>query len=69
MAKLTETERLERNMVKAVRSQIRLKHSIRADNELFRMLPDLKKDFDAAVKNGKAKEFVLSKITEVTDAV
>jgi hypothetical protein len=67
--KLTDTERIERNMVKAVRSQIRLKHSIKADNELFRLLPDLKKDFDAAAKNGKAKEFALAKITEVTDAL
>jgi len=69
VAKLTDTEILERALFKAVRSQTRLKYSIKADRELFRTLPGLKQEFEAAVKAGTAREFVTSKITEIADAV
>lgn len=69
MAKLTDIEMLERNLIKAARSQVRLKHSLAADRELNELLPALKKDLEKAIKEGTAKEFVLAAISGVSNAV
>jgi hypothetical protein len=39
-------------MLKAARSAVRLKHSLAADAELNERLPELERQFDAAVKGG-----------------
>lgn len=69
MALLTETEMLERNLVKAARSQVRLKHSLAADRELNVLIPALKKDLEKAIKAGEAREFVLSAVSGLSNAV
>lgn len=70
MAKqLTETEMLWANFVKAVRSEVRLKHSIRADNELNVKVPLLETRFMAAVKAGREVDFVLNELTELSAEV
>jgi len=48
----TELEQLWANYRKALVAQIRLKHSIRADNEINRRLPAAKRAFNAAVQRG-----------------
>jgi hypothetical protein len=40
-------------VVKAARTNIRLKHSIAADREINEVLPEIEKDFYAAVQRGK----------------
>lgn len=69
MKQLTDTELAWAALVKAVRSQVRLKHSLAADRELNTLIPEIEKDFMAAVKAGTAREFVLTAVSEVTDAV
>jgi hypothetical protein len=66
MAKqLTDSELLYQNLVKAVRSNVRLKHSIRADRELNYRIPDLEKKFMAALKAGRAEDFA-SEMAQLT---
>jgi hypothetical protein len=55
---LTESELLYANLVKARRSQVRLKYSIRADRELNTVIPKLEKDFMKALKAGREEEFI-----------
>lgn len=69
MAQLTDIEMLERNLTKAIRSQVRLKHSLAADRELNRKLAEVKREFEAAVKAGTVREFVTGEITAVASAV
>lgn len=57
MKRLTDSELLWQNLLKAKRAEIRLKHSIAADIELAETLPELKDDFDQAVKLGVARQF------------
>ena len=45
----TEVQQAKANMVKIVRSAIRLKYSLAADAELNEALPAAEKQFDAAV--------------------
>jgi type II secretory pathway component PulJ len=56
---LTESELLYQNLVKAVRSSKRLKYSILADRELNEVIPQLEKDFMAALKAGREEEFAI----------
>ena len=65
MKQLTETEMLWANFVKAVRANVRLKHSLRADRELNEALPALEKKFGAAVKAGKEMELVVDEAARV----
>lgn len=69
MAQLTDIEMLERNLVKAIRSQVRLKHSLAADRELNLILPAVKLEFEKAIKEGRAAEFALSAVSGISDAV
>lgn len=66
---LTDTELDWAALVKAIRSQVRLKHSTKADRELNGLIARTETEYMAAVKSGKGREFVLSKITEIADAV
>lgn len=56
MLKKTEIEVRKGQMLKAARTAIRLKHSLAADEELNRKLPDLERDFDEAVAEGRPLE-------------
>jgi hypothetical protein len=67
--KLGPIELLWTNYVKMLRSQIRLKHAIKADRELNDRVPDQEVAFHKAVKAGKAKEFIVASITEVANEV
>ena len=56
----TELERM--SAAKAIRSVIRLKYSIAADEEINRVLFDILDEFDAALASGKGFELSLSDI-------
>ena len=62
--KLTETEILLRNLIKAKTSEIRLRHSLAADREVNETIPDLEKDFARAVQLGVEKEFATHEVSE-----
>lgn len=69
MAKqLTDVELAWANLVKAIRSQVRLKHSLAADRELNRLIPKIETQFMKAVKAGETREFVLAAVSEVANA-
>lgn len=50
---LTEIELAKRRLFKSARAAIRLNYSIKADDELNRILPELEEHFDTAVLNGE----------------
>jgi hypothetical protein len=50
--KLTEIEQAKKNAIKIARAAIRLKHSIKADEELNDRLHDILKAFDRQVMKG-----------------
>jgi hypothetical protein len=50
---LTELEGQKADMLKAFRSAIRLKHSLRADAEIREMLPEVERTIDAALAAGE----------------
>lgn len=52
MAKRTEFEQARANALKTVRAAIRLKHSLAADDELNRVLPEFEKQFTRSYQNG-----------------
>lgn len=52
----TEIEQRRAEILKAVRSVIRLKHSIAADREVNGVLPQIELELDAAIKTGKIYE-------------
>lgn len=51
-----EYEQARAEMVKTIRSAVRLKHSIEADRELNEVLPKAEKAFNAAVQRGELPE-------------
>jgi hypothetical protein len=65
----TEYDRERAKLVKAVRSTIRLKHSLNADDELADVLPRILQDYDRAIASGQAYELAsLSLLSEMEDA-
>jgi hypothetical protein len=52
LAQRTEIDQRWTNYQKALRAQIRLKHSIAADNEINRVLPKAWKEFEKQVQTG-----------------
>jgi hypothetical protein len=52
VSQLTEIDRCWANYSKALRAQIRLRHSIAADNEINRVLPEARKEFEKSVQQG-----------------
>ena len=63
-AKRTEFEQARANALKTIRTAIRLKHSLEADKELNRVLPDFEKQFTKSYQNG-----VLLDTTDITKKV
>jgi hypothetical protein len=51
--KKTDAELQKALLVKVLRSQIRLKHTIEAERELNEVLPKAEKDFDKKLQHGK----------------
>ena len=48
-----EADQARANMLKSIRTIIRLKHSLAADNELNDILPEAELRFNAAINRGK----------------
>jgi hypothetical protein len=66
---VTEYERERKKLIKAVRSTVRLKHSLNADDELNEVLPQILGEFDKAIAAGKPFELAtLSLLSEVEGA-
>lgn len=55
MRKKTAAEQERANTAKAVRTLIRLKHSLAADTEINTVLPDTLEEFDEALARGELK--------------
>lgn len=51
-SKRTDFEQARANALKTVRAAIRLKHSLQADEELNRVLPEFEKKFTKSFQNG-----------------
>jgi len=51
-----EHEMQRTSLLKAARAAIRLKHSIAADEEINRVLPEVEKEINAALQAGTAYE-------------
>lgn len=56
MRKKTPAEMEKARLTKAARSLIRLKHSLKADEEINSVLPDTLAEFDEALARGELKE-------------
>lgn len=56
MNQLTELEQQKRSAIKALRSAIRLKHSLAADAEINEKLPEFEQQIDAALASGQPLE-------------
>lgn len=54
MKQLSPHEIQRARMLKACRTAVRLKHSLKADEELYNRLPDLQRRIDSALLEGKA---------------
>lgn len=61
MKKKTEAELKRDQIAKTARTLIRLKHSLKADEELNDLLPDTLEEFDRALAEGQ--------LLELTDSV
>lgn len=60
MRKKTPAELKKAQIAKATRTLIRLKHSLKADEELNAVLPDTLEEFDEALARGELKELKAS---------
>ena len=56
MYKKSEPEMQKARILKTVRTVVRLKHSLAADEEINDILPDKLIDFDVALQNGQLKQ-------------
>ena len=52
----TDVEQLRADVLKAVRTAIRLKHSLAADREMNEVLPEVERELEAAIKSGTGYE-------------
>lgn len=67
MRRTTELQRQKTGMLKAARAAIRLKHSLRADDEIARRLPELEAEIDTALASGTPFELEPGKVFLVED--
>lgn len=56
MYKKTEPEMEKARIIKTVRTIVRLKHSLAADEEINNILPEKLSDFDIALQSGQLKQ-------------
>jgi len=61
---LSEIEGQRKDMLKALRTAVRLKHSLNADAELRRVLPEFQAAVDKAVQSGKAYNLDIRSVLE-----
>ena len=62
MRQLTPHEIEKARMIKACRTAIRLKHSLKADEELYQRLPELVRRIDAPLLEGKTLQISTSEL-------
>jgi len=60
LRKKTQAEMERAKVAKTVRTIVRLKHSLRADEEINAVLPDTLDEFEAAIARGDLKELTTS---------
>lgn len=60
MQRKTDAEMARQATAKAVRTLVRLKHSLKADQEINDALPDTLSEFDEALSKGELKNVVAS---------
>lgn len=63
MIRKTEIEVQKAAILKAVRAEIRLRHSIAADAEIAETLPEVEERINTAIEEGKPFELELKAIT------
>ena len=56
MKLMTPTEGAKADILKAVRAAVRLKHSLRADAELRKVMPEVEAQVDRAISDGRMLE-------------
>lgn len=61
---LDEIQLQKRQLLKALRANIRLKYSLLADEELNQKLPEVEAAIDLAIQNGKEYELDLKSVLE-----
>ena len=61
---MSEIEGQRKDMLKALRTAVRLKHSLNADAELRKVLPEFQAAFDKAVQSGKAYKLDIRSVLE-----
>lgn len=59
-----ELELQKAQILKAVRSNIRLRHSLAADAELNEKLPEIERQVDAAIRAGRVYELDIKSVLE-----
>ena len=64
MIQKSELEQQRANALKALRSGIRLKHSLAADEEINQRLPELEARIDAALAAGEPLELTVGQILD-----
>jgi len=65
----TEYDLERAKLIKAVRSMVRLKYSLMADDELATILPTILADYDKAIASGKPYELAtLNLLSEIENA-
>lgn len=62
MRVLTKHEREKKALLKSARQAIRLKHTLRADDEIGQRLPEIEAKIDAALLTGKPLAFTVSSL-------
>lgn len=65
MRKKTEAELRRAGIAKTTRTLVRLKHSLRADEELNELLPETLREFDEALARGELRD-VIANLEDVT---
>ena len=64
---MLDIDQERKNIAKRIRSEIRLKHSIEADNQIREVLPRLQAEFELALQQGKVLELQPGSLTFYVD--
>lgn len=62
MTQLTPHQIEKARMMKACRAAVRLKHSLKADEELYQRLPELERRIDSALLEGKTLKIATAEL-------
>lgn len=69
MAQKSELDLRRAQLLKAVRTMVRLKHAMAADEELNRVLPRIEEQFEKAIRTGKPFELAVHELLAEVDEV